>query len=198
MLGYQPPGPGIPWTSPPWRPVARHAGIAPPLWRPVARHAGIPPARHAGIPPPCRQTHTCKNITFATSLRTVIKTQLLNKVRWWELHFDVPKLLNDGSDIYGTCNTSMCAYSQNLLISCKIYQYHPSTFLKIQNIALIMLPYWVILHHYLSNKCIGSFQKLENRVKTIFVIISFNFFYIFFYSALTYQDKTALDTSSIP
>ena len=67
-----------------------------PPWRPAARHAGIPPARHAGIPPthptpgdllqgmlgyylqgmlgyhhPCGQTHTCKNITFATSLRPV-------------------------------------------------------------------------------------------------------------------------------
>ena len=64
--------------TPPRRPIARHAGIPsamhagiahPP--RPAARHAGIPPARHAGIPPPCGQIHTCKNITFATSLRTV-------------------------------------------------------------------------------------------------------------------------------
>ena len=94
MLRYQPPPPPgadlppnqvTPPTRPPWRPVARHAGIPPamhagiahPPWRPAARHAGIPPARHAGIPPPpCGQTHTCKNITFATSLRTVIITNV--------------------------------------------------------------------------------------------------------------------------
>ena len=68
-----------------------------PPWRPVARHAGIPPARHARIPSPrdllqgmlgyhlqgmlgyspppsCGQTHTCKNITFTTLLRMVIST----------------------------------------------------------------------------------------------------------------------------
>ena len=41
---------------------------------PAARHAGIPPAMHAGIahPPVNRITDTCKNITFTTSLRTVI------------------------------------------------------------------------------------------------------------------------------
>ena len=43
---------------------------------PASRHAGIPPAMHAGIAPPPtlrvdRITDTCKNITFATSLRTV-------------------------------------------------------------------------------------------------------------------------------
>ena len=40
---------------------------------PAARHAGIPPAMHAGIatPPVNRITYMCKNITFATSLRTV-------------------------------------------------------------------------------------------------------------------------------
>ena len=78
--GSRPPRPG---TPPPWRPVARHAGILP------AMHAGISPpletcckacwnttckARHAEIPPPpCGQTHSCKNITFATSLRTVTR-----------------------------------------------------------------------------------------------------------------------------
>ena len=69
-----------------WRPVARHARIPPamhawiaqPPLRPAARSQCIKGkhtmfARHAGIPPPtCGQTHTCKNITFATSLRTVI------------------------------------------------------------------------------------------------------------------------------
>ena len=79
MLGYHPLG-AAPRTRHPQRPVARHAGIPPamhagiaPPWRPAARHAGIPPARHAGIPSPCGQTDTFKNITFATSLRTVIK-----------------------------------------------------------------------------------------------------------------------------
>ena len=85
-----------PRAGTPWRPAARHAGIPPP-WIPAARHTGIPPARHAGIPPPGYllqgmlgyhlqgmlgyhpppsphgQTHTCKNIAFGTSSRTVIK-----------------------------------------------------------------------------------------------------------------------------
>ena len=50
-------------------PGSRHH---PPPPRPAARHAGIPPVRHAGIPSPCGQTDTCKNIIFATSLRTVM------------------------------------------------------------------------------------------------------------------------------
>ena len=51
-----------PGADPP--PAARHAGIA---------HTHPPAARHAGIPPPVnRMTDTCKNITFATSLWTVI------------------------------------------------------------------------------------------------------------------------------
>ena len=86
------PGPGTPWTrhplpgttSPGADPPA--AGIPPtrhPLWEqtpPVARHAGIPPAMHAGIArPPRGQTHTCKNITFATWLWTV-KIRLIKSV----------------------------------------------------------------------------------------------------------------------
>ena len=44
---------------------------------PTARHAVIPPAVYAGIAPPQdRMTDTCKNITFATSLRTVTIRQL--------------------------------------------------------------------------------------------------------------------------
>ena len=43
-----------PDQAPPWRPVARHAGIPPAMHAgiahpPAARHAGIPPAKHAGI-----------------------------------------------------------------------------------------------------------------------------------------------------
>ena len=38
-----------------------------------------------GVPgqvlPPCGQTHACKNITFATSLRTVIKSECKNRMR---------------------------------------------------------------------------------------------------------------------
>ena len=74
-----PPGPGTPGSRPPWRPVARHAGIPPamhagiahpprpgtplrsgtplgadPPPRPVARHAGIPPEMHGGIAHPPR------------------------------------------------------------------------------------------------------------------------------------------------
>ena len=72
-----PPGAGTPPEQAPPRsrhpPWSRPPGADPP-WRPVARHAGIPPARHAGIPhpPPSHMDrHTCKNITFATSLRMV-------------------------------------------------------------------------------------------------------------------------------
>ena len=36
--------------------------------------AGIPACTEADTPPPCEQTDACKNITFATSLRTVIMT----------------------------------------------------------------------------------------------------------------------------
>ena len=81
--------------------------------RPAARHAGIPPAMHAGIPHPpgdllqgmlgyhlpCGQTHTCKNITFATSLRTVkmcfpdriFKAQMCPSRHWF---FGFPQLLD--------------------------------------------------------------------------------------------------------
>ena len=70
-------------TRPPWRPAARHAGIPPAMHagihppRPAARHAGIPPAIHAGIhPPPVnRITHTCKNITLATTLLRPVTIQ---------------------------------------------------------------------------------------------------------------------------
>ena len=103
-LDQAPPGADAPppeWTPPktrhtPWRPVTRHAGIPPAMHagiaptspsppapapqRPAARHAGIPPARHAGIPLPCGQTHTCKNITFATSLRTVTNVLYLENL----------------------------------------------------------------------------------------------------------------------
>ena len=78
--GSPPPGSRHPPRSrhPPWEQappgdlLQGMLGYHPP-WRLAARHAGRPPTRHAGIPPPCRQTHTCKNITFATSLRTAIK-----------------------------------------------------------------------------------------------------------------------------
>ena len=98
-----PPGPGTPQTR--HSPGSRH----PP--RPVTRHAGIPPAMHAGIahpletcckpcsdttckacwdttPPVDRMTDTCKNITFATSLRTVI---MINEIKVTDV-----KLLTEG------------------------------------------------------------------------------------------------------
>ena len=37
-----------------------------------SRGCGIPACTEADTPPPCGQTHACKNITFATSLWTVI------------------------------------------------------------------------------------------------------------------------------
>ena len=110
MLGYQPPGADNPleqtplpevYTPPrPGTPLetcckacwdttcnacwdSTHTPPSPPApapQRPAARHAGIPPARHAGIPPPCGQTHTCKNITFATSLRTVTNVLYLENL----------------------------------------------------------------------------------------------------------------------
>ena len=70
--GAEPPGARTPpWSMHPPR-ADPHGSRHPP----AARHAGIPPAMHAGIAPPPvnRITDTCKNITFATSLRTVIKT----------------------------------------------------------------------------------------------------------------------------
>ena len=47
-------------------PPGRHP---PPSWRQPPPDQAPPGSRH----PPCGQTHACKNITFATSLRTVIK-----------------------------------------------------------------------------------------------------------------------------
>ena len=57
-------------TYTPWNLLQGILGYHP--QKPATRHARIP-ARHAGIPTPSprEQTHTCKNITFATSLRTV-------------------------------------------------------------------------------------------------------------------------------
>ena len=49
---------------------------APPL-PPAARHAGIPPARIAHHPVD-RMTDTCKNITFVTSLRTVMMVRFVH------------------------------------------------------------------------------------------------------------------------
>ena len=45
---------------------------------PAARHAGIPPAGIANPPPVDRMTDTCKNITFATSLRTVMMVRFVH------------------------------------------------------------------------------------------------------------------------
>ena len=84
--GFPPHTPGsrhLPRSRQPPHPRSRHPPGAGPPWRPAARHAGIPPARHAGIPPPPPrgQTHACKNITFATSLRTVNITCLRVEVK---------------------------------------------------------------------------------------------------------------------
>ena len=94
MLGYQPP-----WSRPP-------RSRRPPPWsrHPQTRH---PQSRHPpradppdqappqdllqgmlgyhlqgmlGYHPPCGQTHTCKNITFVTSLRTVTRPALKLKL----------------------------------------------------------------------------------------------------------------------
>ena len=67
-------GTSIPQSSPP---PSRHppSQSRPPPQKPTPRHAGIPPAMHAGIAHPSpvnRMTDRCKNITFATSLRTLI------------------------------------------------------------------------------------------------------------------------------
>ena len=112
----RPPKAGTPPGADPPKAVTLPREQAPP-WRPAARHAGIPPTMHAGIAPPrsrhplrdllqgmlryhlqCmlgqhpspvnRITDTCKNITFATSLRSV-KTQAWGLVQlmwfwqWW-------------------------------------------------------------------------------------------------------------------
>ena len=60
ILGYKPPtGPGTPPT--------RH-----PQTRSPPSDQALPQTRHPrDHAPPCGQTHTCENITFATSLRTV-------------------------------------------------------------------------------------------------------------------------------
>ena len=88
MLGYQPPPTRCPPGADPSQ--TRHplqdltcnaCWDSTPPWRPAARHAGITPERHAGLPPPCGQTHTCKNITFATSLRTAISELLMVRKR---------------------------------------------------------------------------------------------------------------------
>ena len=79
-----PPGANPPRAAPPW---SRHPPRSRPrcckacwdttcnaCWDstpPATRHAGIPPAMHAGKAHPSGQNDTCKNITFATSLRTV-------------------------------------------------------------------------------------------------------------------------------
>ena len=47
---------------------------------------GIPACTEADTPPRRGQTHACKNITFATSLRTVIMS-LLNKLADWPLKY---------------------------------------------------------------------------------------------------------------
>ena len=92
---------GAPWEQAPPSPRTRPPGAGTPspqeqespreqapLWRPAARHAGMPPTHPTpgdllqgmlgyylqgmlGYHHPCGQTHTCKNITFATSLRPV-------------------------------------------------------------------------------------------------------------------------------
>ena len=48
---------------------------------------GIPACTEADTPPPCGQTHACKNITFATSLRTV-KMFLVLQVNSCVKYFD--------------------------------------------------------------------------------------------------------------
>ena len=49
--------------------------------RGVSAPRGAIPACTEADPPPCGQTHTCKNITFATSLRTVKIELLVNHVK---------------------------------------------------------------------------------------------------------------------
>ena len=72
MLGYHhPPGSRPPWTRHP--PGSRH---------PPTRHPplGADPPDQATTPPPERMTDTCKNITFATSLRTVMIIVVLRNI----------------------------------------------------------------------------------------------------------------------
>ena len=97
------------WGVPAWEVLAW--GVSAPggclLWGGVCSRGGVWYTRmHWGRHPPCGQTDACKNITFATSLRTVINN-LLSKL----LHqFPRCKGSNSKGPVTLSVKVNVCVY----------------------------------------------------------------------------------------